>query len=161
MKLVTNFERYVQPILTKDECASTRGAIGVTARVAQVAFSLGFVITSLKALWNVGLMLTGGSFFFHGCFLTLNACQSVICHDLFRIGGNVASLSNSGLVSRLSQAYLGNVPKFITSLDQSSLKKACSDHLGSAGFASALTDKTLIVRWLNPEINNWLNEQTY
>lgn len=163
MLSVTVFDRHIQPILADPRHSKTRDRIDISSRVARVIFGVGFAFTSLKTIWNLGLILTGGSFLFHGFLLTLNACTAIGCHDLFRVANNVSSIFNKGVINRYCHAYVGNVTGFINSLKESAenlarITNPPEMHLGRIpGFVSALTQDTVVFSIFNPEIVKILN----
>lgn len=162
MNSITLFDGYIQPTLVKQEHETTRKNINLCARATQIIFGIGCIVSTLKSVGQLGLMMTGGSFFFHGFLLSWHACVALGCYDMFRVADNVASIYTKDSTSRLSQAYLGNVSKFFTSLVNANnlrdAEKSFESHLGSIpGFTSALTDHTLVLKHFKPQINDVLN----
>lgn len=162
MNSVTLFDQYIQPTLINPEYASRREKIDLCARASQVIFGVGCILSTLKTAWQLGLLVTGGSFFFHGFLLTMHACEALGCHELFRVADNISSIYNKDAASRVTHAYLGNIPNFFTSIIKAEsltdIKKSYHTHLGSVpGFTSALTDNTFVLQHFNKQINEALN----
>lgn len=154
----------IHKLATLPECAANRDSIHMAARISQVFFSTGFVLSSTVGICaHFHPLLSGGSFFLHGYIVFARIAEAALCYDLARVSSNVASIFHSQILSNTARKRLGSSPianiivNALIRFENWSKLPQNINMKNPTELTHAVTDGTFIANQFNPYIKDFLS----
>lgn len=162
---VPNIAMKIQTIRTAKENDTQRKIIHTAARVSQVFFQLGCIISAIGIWVHLTPLLSGGSFLYNTAIIGIRATEGLICYDISKMSANLASIVSSSCIQDFFKKNISNanakaillplVEKIETTF---ALPNNLFKNLGTPpNLAKAITHDTILAKSFKPYIEKFLS----
>lgn len=162
---VSNIANTIQAIRSSKDNDTQRKMIHTAARVSQIFFSLGCVISVVGMYLHLTPLLTGGSFLYNTIIIGLRAAEGLLCYDVAKISSNFASIISSPCIHDFFKKTISNadaralILPFIEKMEKTFvLPNDLLKNLNKPkNLSNAITHNTILAKSFNPQIENFLS----